>query len=81
MSKLRLDPESLRVKSFETDAASDRTRGTVNGHSHTTATDYFTTLCNPTKVEGQFPTAGYPIVPGEPIDPHEKYRLPDNEDQ
>jgi hypothetical protein len=47
MAKLRLDPESLRVRSFETAVGSDRDRGTVNGHSQTGATDYWTTLCQP----------------------------------
>jgi hypothetical protein len=47
MSKLRLDPETLSVKSFETDAGNGRNRGTVMGHSQTTATDYFTTICTP----------------------------------
>ncbi|HEU4452213.1 MAG TPA: hypothetical protein VFR81_04105 [Longimicrobium sp.] len=78
MSKLRLDPESLHVKSFETDAGSYRDRGTVHGHSQTTATDYWTTLCGPPEPAG-YPTVGCQIVPPEPVDENEKYRLPDLE--
>ncbi|HEX8431051.1 MAG TPA: hypothetical protein VF625_07175 [Longimicrobium sp.] len=73
MSKLRLDPESLSVISFETDSGSDSIRGTVNGHSQTTATDYWTTLCNPPGGNGG--TLGGPIVPQEPVDPNDRYRL------
>jgi hypothetical protein len=78
MAKLRLDPDTLSVKSFETDAGTDRYRGTVQGHSQTTATDYWTTLCQPPG-GGGYPSIGCPIVPREPIDPNDKYRLPHND--
>jgi hypothetical protein len=79
MSKLRLDPETLRVKSFETDVESHQIRGTVEGHSQTTATDYFTTICSPPNPGGGYPTLGGPLLPPEPVDPNEKYRLHQND--
>lgn len=47
MSRLRLELESLRVESFETDAGGDPYHGMVEGYLQTSATDYWTTLCAP----------------------------------
>jgi hypothetical protein len=84
MSKLRLDLESLSVDSFVTDEGSDRSVGTVEGYSQTTATDYWTTLCNPGP-EGEaqvggwgFQTLAGPVVPDDPIVPDDQYRPQDD---
>lgn len=77
--KLRLNLDSLNVDSFATHPAQDGVRGTVRGRElepipNTTTFDLgkYTNLC----------TAGCPggtLVCNEPVDPNDKYRLPELE--
>jgi hypothetical protein len=73
-TKLRLNLDHLDVDSFVTHPERDGVRGTVEGHSlepvpTTFDLGKYTQLC----------TAGCPggtLVCNEPVDPNEKYRLP-----
>lgn len=77
MKKLRLDLDSIRVASFDTDGGMGRTQGTVLGNSATTATDLFTAACPPPPPPGGggFGSVGCPLLPPQPRDPNDRYRL------